>query len=77
MESEEFCTSADGSGRVVTWTGDPGAEPTDIVVSDTITAMSLATGSITLAQGRRQYQLIFEKTSDDGQRWAAAHGIRP
>ncbi len=77
VESEEFCTSGDGSGRVMTWAGDPGTEPTDIVVSDTITAMSLATGSVTLAQARRQYQLTFEKTSDDGQRWAAAHGIRP
>jgi DNA-binding HxlR family transcriptional regulator len=76
VESESFCTRHDGHGRVTTWVGDPGTQPADIVLTDTMTAMSLATGTWTLAQGRRQGHLAFQKTSDDGRQWAAAHGIR-
>jgi DNA-binding HxlR family transcriptional regulator len=77
VESESFCTCRDERGRVATWAGDPGMEPSDIVLADTITAMSLATGSWTLAQARSQGHIAFQKTSDDGRRWAAVHGIRP
>jgi DNA-binding HxlR family transcriptional regulator len=77
VESEVFCTRSDEAGRVTTWAGDPGAEPTDIARTDTVTAMSLATGSAALAQARSRCQLTFERTSDEGQRWAAAHGVRP
>lgn len=77
IESESFCTGRDERGGLTTWAGDPGAEPTDIVTTDTITAMALATGSWTLAQARAQGHLAFGKTADDGQRWAAAHGVRP
>jgi DNA-binding HxlR family transcriptional regulator len=77
VESESFCTRAGEGGHVTTWTGDAGAEPTDIAVTDTITAMSLATRSWTLAQAQRQGHLIFRKTPDDGRRWAAAHAVAP
>jgi hypothetical protein len=70
-------TRADERGRLTTWTGDPLAEPTDIAVTDTITAMSLATGSATLAQARSRGHLTFGKTSDDGRRWAAARAAAP
>jgi DNA-binding HxlR family transcriptional regulator len=76
VESESFCTRLDEHGRVTTGAGDPGIEPTDIAVSDTITAMFLATGSWTLAQARSQGHLSFRKTPDDGRRWATAHGVR-
>jgi hypothetical protein len=75
VESESFCTGGE-RGRVTTWTGDPGTEPTDIALTDTITAMSLAAGSWTLAQARSHGHLTFRKTADDGRRWAAAHGVR-
>jgi DNA-binding HxlR family transcriptional regulator len=75
VESEAFCARGDEKGRVTTWTGDPGAEPTDIARTDTITAMSLATGSASLAQALSQGGLTFEKTSDAGRRWALAHGM--
>jgi DNA-binding HxlR family transcriptional regulator len=74
VESEFFCTRRGEHGQVTTWAGDPGGEPTDIVVTDTITAMSLATGSWTLGQARSQGQLTFQVTPDDGRCWAAAHG---
>jgi DNA-binding HxlR family transcriptional regulator len=77
VESETFCTSHDECGRITTWTGDPGTEPTDIVLTDTITAMSLATGTWTLRQARHHGHVTFTKTADDGPRWAAAHGIHP
>lgn len=78
VESESFCSSGSGErGQVTTWVGDPGAEPTDVAVTDTITAMSLAAGSWTLAQARSQGHLTFLTTPDDGHRWAAAHGVRP
>jgi DNA-binding HxlR family transcriptional regulator len=77
VESESFCTRHDERGRVTTWAGDPGTEATDIVVTDTVTAMSLATGTWTLEQARRHGHVTFDKTSDNGRRWAAAHGIRP
>jgi DNA-binding HxlR family transcriptional regulator len=73
VESESFCTRRGEHGQLTTWAGDPGAEPTDIVVTDTITAMSLATGSWTLAQARNKGHLTFRVTSDDGRCWAAAH----
>lgn len=76
VEPESFCTRHDEHGMVTTWAGEPGAEPTDIVLTDTITAMSLAAGSWTLAQAQGQGHLTFQQTSDDGRRWAAAHGIR-
>ena len=76
VESESFCTRHDERGRATTWVGDPGAQPTDIVLTDTVTAMSLATGTWTLGQARRHGHVTFDQTSDDGQRWAAAHGIR-
>ena len=76
VESESFCTRAGQRGQVTTWAGDPGGEPTDIAVCDTITAMSLAAGSVTLAQARDQGQLTFRVTPDGGRRWAVAHGIR-
>lgn len=76
VESECFCTSGDEHGHVTTWAGDPGAEPTDIAVTDTIAAMSLAAGSWTLAQARSQGHFTFRTTSDDGRRWATAHGVR-
>jgi DNA-binding HxlR family transcriptional regulator len=75
VESESFCTRRDEQGTVTTWAGDPGAEPTDIVITDTTTAMSLAAGRWTLGQARGQGHLIFEKTADGGHGWAAAHGI--
>lgn len=74
VESESFCTRHD-SGGVTTWAGEQGATPSDIVVTDTITAMSLAAGEWTLAQARKRGHLAFQATSDDGVRWAAAHGI--
>ena len=77
IESESFCTRREERGALTTWAGDPGAEPTDIVTTDTVTAMALATGSWTLAQARTRGHLAFGKTADDGRRWAAAHGIRP
>jgi DNA-binding HxlR family transcriptional regulator len=77
VESESFCTRHAKCGGVTTWSGDPGAEPTDVAVTDTITAMALATGTWTLAQARRRGHLVFQKTSDNGRRWAAAHGLRP
>jgi DNA-binding HxlR family transcriptional regulator len=77
VESESFCTRADERGRITTGAGDPGTEPADIAVTDTITAMALATGSVTLAQARRQGDLTFRATGDDGLQWAAAHGIAP
>jgi DNA-binding HxlR family transcriptional regulator len=77
VESESFCTRGDEHGRITTWAGDPGADPTDIALTDTITAMSLATGSWTLAQAQSRGNLTFQKTSDDGHPWAAAHGVRP
>lgn len=76
VESESFCTGRGERGQVMTWAGAPGAEPTDIAVTDTITAMSVAAGSWTLAQARSHGHLTFQKTSDDGRRWAAAHGVR-
>jgi DNA-binding HxlR family transcriptional regulator len=75
VESESFRTRHDERGGVTTGVGDPGPEPADIVLTDTITAMSLATGAWTLAQARRQGHLTFQESSDDGRRWAAAHGI--
>jgi DNA-binding HxlR family transcriptional regulator len=75
VESESFCTRHDEHGGVTTWARDPGTGPADIVRTDTITAMSLATGTWTLAQARRQGHITFRQTSDDGRRWAAAHGI--
>jgi hypothetical protein len=77
IESESFCTRREERGALTTWAGDPRAEPTDIVATDTVTAMALATGFWTLAQARTQGHLAFGKTADDGRRWAAAHGIRP
>ena len=41
-----------------------------------MTAMSLATGAWTVAQARRHGHLALARTSDDGRRWAAAHGLR-
>jgi DNA-binding HxlR family transcriptional regulator len=76
VESESFCTRRDTRGQVTTWAGAPGAEPTDIALTDTITAMALAARSWTLAQAHRQGHLTFQKTSDGGRRWAAAHGVR-
>ena len=76
VESESFCTCRDERGQVTTWAGDPGGEPTDIAVSDTITAMALATGSWTLAQAQAQGHLTFGQTPDGGRRWATAHGVR-
>jgi hypothetical protein len=76
VESESFCTGGDERGQVTTWAGDPGTEPTDIALTDTITALSLAAGSWTLVQARSQGNLTFRKTPDDGRRWAAAHGVR-
>lgn len=76
VESESFCTGCDESGQVTTWAGSPGEEPTDIAIADTITAMSLATGSWTLARAQSQGHLFFQKTSDGGRRWAAAHAVR-
>jgi DNA-binding HxlR family transcriptional regulator len=76
VESVAFCTRGDGPGGVTTWAGDPGAEPTDIARTDTITAMSLAAGSATLAQALSRGGLTFEKTPDEGRRWAQAHGLR-
>ena len=75
VEPESFCTRHDEHGGVTTWARDPGTGPADIVRTDTITAMSLATGTWTLAQARRQGHITFRQTSDDGRRWAAAHGI--
>ena len=75
VESESFCTRHDERGEVTTWIGDPGAEQADIVLTDTITAMALATGTWTLAQARRQGHVTFQRTSDDGRRWATALGI--
>lgn len=79
VESESFCTRPGPGerGGLTTWAGDPGAEPTDIVATDTITAMTLATGTWSLAQARAQGHLVFTRTADDGRRWAAAHGLRP
>jgi len=77
VESESFCTRGGEHGRVTTWAGDPGGEPTDIAACDTITAMLLATGSVTLAQARSRGQLMFRATPDGGRRWAIAHGIGP
>ena len=77
IESESFCTRREERGALTTWVGDPRAEPTDIVATDTVTAMALATGSWTLAQARTRGHLAFGKTADDGRRWAAAHGILP
>jgi DNA-binding HxlR family transcriptional regulator len=77
VEAESFCTDYDERGQVRTWVGEPGAEPADVVATDTITAMALATGTWTLARARRDGYLLFQRTSDDGRRWAAAHGIRP
>ena len=74
VESESFCTGRGELGRVTTWAGDPGAEPTDVVVTDTITAMSLATGSWTLSQARNNGHLTIRTSSDDGRSWATAHG---
>jgi DNA-binding HxlR family transcriptional regulator len=76
VESESFCTRRDMRGQVLTWAGAPEAEPTDIALTDTITAMALAAGSWTLAQAQGQGHLTFEKTSDGGRRWAAAHGVQ-
>ena len=76
VESESFCTRDDGRGQITTWAGDPGADPTDIALTDTITAMFLAVGSWSLGQAQAQGNLTFQKTSDDGRMWAAAHGIR-
>ena len=76
VESESFCTGRGEHSEVKTWTGDPGQEPTDVALTDTITAMSLATGSWTLAQARSQGHFIFQKSSDNGCRWAAAHGVQ-
>jgi DNA-binding HxlR family transcriptional regulator len=76
VESESFCSRREERGQVTTWAGDPDAEPTDIVLTDTITAMSLAVRSWTLAQAQSQGHLTFQKTSDEGRRWAAAHGVR-
>lgn len=75
VESESFCTRHDERGGVTTWAGEPGAEQADIVLTDTITAMALATATWTLAQARRQGHVTFHRTSDDGRRWAAALGI--
>jgi DNA-binding HxlR family transcriptional regulator len=76
VESESFCTRLGERGQVTTWAGDPGGEPTDIAVSDTITAMALATGSWTLAQAQSQGHLTFAVSQDGGRRWATAHGAR-
>lgn len=75
VESESFCTRHDERDGVTTWAGDPGAEQADIVLTDTITAMALATGTWTLAQARRQGRVTLQRTSDDGRRWATALGI--
>jgi DNA-binding HxlR family transcriptional regulator len=76
VESESFCTRGDARGQVMTWAGAPQAEPTDIALTDTITAMALAAGSWTLAQAQSQGHLTFQKTSDGGRRWATAHGVQ-
>lgn len=76
VESESFCSRRDEGGQVTTWAGGPGAEPTDIALTDTVTAMSLAVRSWTLAQAQSQGHLTFQKTPDAGRRWAAAHGVR-
>ena len=76
VESESFCTRRDTQGQVTTWAGTPGAEPTDIALTDTITAMALAAQSWTVAQAQSRGHLTFQKTADGGHRWAAAHGVR-
>ena len=67
VESESFRTRANNRGRVTTSAGDAGPERADIVRTDTMTAMSLATGAWTLAQARRHGHLALFRTSDDEQ----------
>jgi DNA-binding HxlR family transcriptional regulator len=74
IESESFRTRHDQDGAA-TWGDGPDPGPAEVVSTDTITAMALATGTWTLAQARRSGCLIVQQTADHGRRWVAAHGL--
>ena len=69
-----FRTRHDEHGAV-TWAGDPGPPPADVVRLGTITALSLATRTWSLAEAQHDGDLDVRQTSDGGLRWARAHGL--